>query len=212
MRISGSAASRAGDLLGKAVAVHRQRAARRQLVAVGRRQDQRAAAAHLLMQQADGVVHRIVGAEGVGADQLRQPVGLMRLGAAQRPHLMQHHAMPGPGELPGRFAAGEPAADTCTVRPDCLSCGQQITSAPSGSKENAHAPPVQSRPRSANPSHATATARVVEGPARWLHISGQVGAKPDGTIELGFEAQAKRCWANADRRAAGGRTWTSAIS
>ena len=38
---------------------------------------------------------------------------------------------------------------------------------------------------------------VVDGPARWLHIAGQVGARPDGTIETGFEAQAKRCYANA---------------
>lgn len=38
---------------------------------------------------------------------------------------------------------------------------------------------------------------LVEGSARWLHISGQVGARPDGTIEVGFEAQAKRCYANA---------------
>ena len=37
---------------------------------------------------------------------------------------------------------------------------------------------------------------VVDGPARWLHIAGQVGAKPDGTLEVGFEAQAKRCWTN----------------
>ena len=38
---------------------------------------------------------------------------------------------------------------------------------------------------------------LVDTPARWLHIAGQVGAKPDGTIEVGFEAQAKRCYANA---------------
>jgi len=37
---------------------------------------------------------------------------------------------------------------------------------------------------------------LVEGPARWLHISGQVGAKPDGSLEQGFEAQAHRSWAN----------------
>jgi len=37
---------------------------------------------------------------------------------------------------------------------------------------------------------------AVEGPVRWLHISGQVGAKPDGTLEQGFEAQAKRSWSN----------------
>jgi 2-iminobutanoate/2-iminopropanoate deaminase len=40
--------------------------------------------------------------------------------------------------------------------------------------------------------------QAVEVPAnaRWLHISGQVGATPDGTILKGFEAQAKQCWAN----------------
>ena len=32
--------------------------------------------------------------------------------------------------------------------------------------------------------------------ARWLYVSGQVGARPDGTIEKGFEAQAARCWSN----------------
>jgi enamine deaminase RidA (YjgF/YER057c/UK114 family) len=32
--------------------------------------------------------------------------------------------------------------------------------------------------------------------ARWVYVSGQVGAKPDGTIEQGFEAQAARCWSN----------------
>ncbi|HUL04759.1 MAG TPA: RidA family protein [Candidatus Acidoferrum sp.] len=40
--------------------------------------------------------------------------------------------------------------------------------------------------------------QAVEVPAnaRWLHISGQVGATQDGTILKGFEAQAKQCWAN----------------
>ena len=99
-----------GDLLGKAVAIDGQRPAGRQLMGVGRRQDQGAAAAHLLMQQADGIVHGIVGAEGVRADELRQTIGLMGLGAAPGPHLMQHHGDPGPGQLPGRLAAGEPAA------------------------------------------------------------------------------------------------------
>jgi 2-iminobutanoate/2-iminopropanoate deaminase len=37
---------------------------------------------------------------------------------------------------------------------------------------------------------------LVEGSNRWLHISGQVGARPDGSLEQGFEAQAKRSWAN----------------
>ena len=49
--------------------------------------------------------------------------------------------------------------------------------------------------------------QAVEAPAncRWLHISGQVGATPDGTILRGFEAQAKQCWINiAAILAAGG--------
>ena len=37
---------------------------------------------------------------------------------------------------------------------------------------------------------------VVDGPSRWLHIAGQVGARPDGSIASGFEGQARRSWAN----------------
>ena len=38
----------------------------------------------------------------------------------------------------------------------------------------------------------------IEVPAglRWLHISGQVGVRPDGTVEQGFTAQAERAWDN----------------
>lgn len=38
----------------------------------------------------------------------------------------------------------------------------------------------------------------VEAPAglRWLYISGQVGVRPDGTLEDGFTAQAERAWDN----------------
>jgi enamine deaminase RidA (YjgF/YER057c/UK114 family) len=32
--------------------------------------------------------------------------------------------------------------------------------------------------------------------ARWLHISGQVGVAPDGTMRQGIEAQTEQCWAN----------------
>ena len=31
---------------------------------------------------------------------------------------------------------------------------------------------------------------------RWLHISGQVGAAPDGTLAEGFEAQSDQVWRN----------------
>jgi len=94
----------------EAVAVDRERAAGRQLVRIGRLHDQRAGAAHLLVQQADRIVGRIVGAEGVGAHQLGQALGLVRLGAAHRPHLVQHHGHAGTGELPRCLAARETTA------------------------------------------------------------------------------------------------------
>ena len=38
----------------------------------------------------------------------------------------------------------------------------------------------------------------MEAPAglRWLYISGQVGVRPDGTLEQDFAAQAERAWNN----------------
>ena len=38
-------------------------------------------------------------------------------------------------------------------------------------------------------------AEVAPG-ARWLHMSGQVGRAPDGTLEEGIRAQTDRCWQN----------------
>jgi enamine deaminase RidA (YjgF/YER057c/UK114 family) len=32
--------------------------------------------------------------------------------------------------------------------------------------------------------------------ARWLHISGQVGTAPDGTVPSAFAAQVENCWRN----------------
>ena len=64
----------------EAVAVHGERAAGRHLVRVAAGHDERAAAAHLGVQQPDGVVLPVVGAEGVGADQFGQAVGLVRVG------------------------------------------------------------------------------------------------------------------------------------
>lgn len=32
--------------------------------------------------------------------------------------------------------------------------------------------------------------------ASWLHISGQIGTSPDGTLPAGIEAQAENCWRN----------------
>ena len=44
-------------------------------------------------------------------------------------------------------------------------------------------------------SHYSQAVEVPAG-ARWLHISGQVGVRPDGTLEQGFTAQAERAWDN----------------
>ena len=96
----------------EAVAVDRQRRAGGHAVRVGRGHDQRIERAHLGVEQADRIVLGIVRTEAVRADQLGQPVGLVRrrhLAAAA--HFGQAHLHAGLGELPGRFRAGEAAAD-----------------------------------------------------------------------------------------------------
>ena len=51
------------------------------------------------------------------------------------------------------------------------------------------------------------------GPGRrWLHISGQVGAAPDGTLAEGFEAQNAQVWRNiAALLAAAGMTMANLV-
>jgi hypothetical protein len=102
---------RSGDRRGKSVAVHGQGAAGRHLMGVGRAHDQRAKPAHLLVQEPDGGLFVVVGAEGIGADQLCQPLGLVRIGRAQRTHLMQGNRQAALANLPGRLRARQPAAD-----------------------------------------------------------------------------------------------------
>ena len=63
------------------------------------------------MEQADGVGRRVVRAEGVGADELGEAVGLVRLRAADRAHLVQDHGHAAPGDLPGGLRPGEAAPD-----------------------------------------------------------------------------------------------------
>jgi len=100
-----------GDGRGKAVPVDGQRPTRRNLMGIGGLHDQRTQAAHLLMQQPHGVAVGIVRPEGIGADEFRQPVASVGFGATDRPHLMDHGAMPGLRDLPGGFGPGETAAD-----------------------------------------------------------------------------------------------------
>jgi enamine deaminase RidA (YjgF/YER057c/UK114 family) len=48
-------------------------------------------------------------------------------------------------------------------------------------------------------------ATLVDGPGRWLHVSGQVGIDLQGMAPAGFEAQAELAWGHVGRalRAAG---------
>lgn len=63
--------------------------------------------------------------------------------------------------------------------------------------------------RAFNPAGIAAPAsrysHVVEvtAPARWLHISGQVGVAPDGAIREGLGPQLDQCFANLDAALAG---------
>ena len=63
------------------------------------------------MEKAHGIRLRVVGAKGVGADQLRAIFGLVRVGFADRAHLVKDDLSPGVRRLPCRFGAGEPCAD-----------------------------------------------------------------------------------------------------
>lgn len=57
-------------------------------------------------------------------------------------------------------------------------------------------------PESLNPAQVAAPAGpyshgiLVTGPGRWLHVSGQIGVRPDGTLAAGVEAQAETAWTN----------------
>ena len=84
---------------------------RRDLMRVRRRHDHRSAPPHFFMEHTDRVGGVIVRAERVGTNEFGELVGLVRRRAADRAHLVQHDLYAGPGDLPGRLAAGEAAAD-----------------------------------------------------------------------------------------------------
>ena len=63
------------------------------------------------VQQADGIHLGIVGAEGIGADELGAAARVVRIGQALRPHFMQHHPAAGSGRLPGSLRTGETRPD-----------------------------------------------------------------------------------------------------
>src|SRR6185503_18510876 len=98
-----------GDQRREAVAVDRQRAARRHRRGAGGGDHQRAEGLHLALEQA-GRVLRLVAAQRVAADELGEGGGRVRRRRPYRPHLVQHHRHAAAGELPGALAAGEAAA------------------------------------------------------------------------------------------------------
>ncbi len=103
----------------KTLAVDRERPAGGHLVGVGRAHDQRAELAHLGMQQADRVVGGIIGAEGIGADELGERVGAVRLGHPHRPHLVQHRrGRPACATCQAASEPARPAPMMCTVSED----------------------------------------------------------------------------------------------
>ena len=101
-----------GHRLGEAFAVDGQRPAGRGLVGVaGRAMINEPARRISSVEQADHALYSQSRAEGVGTDQLRQAIGLVGVGAADRAHLVQHHRGASLGDLPGGLAAGQAAAD-----------------------------------------------------------------------------------------------------
>ena len=96
--------------LGEDLAVHRQRRAARHARHVGAREQHAAERAQLGLEQAVGV-GEVDGFEGVAADQLGQPVGVVGRRLDRRPHLVQGHPDAALRERPGRLRAGETAAD-----------------------------------------------------------------------------------------------------
>ena len=106
----GMGADRLGDKGGKALAVHRQRAARLHPRRVRRLENQAVQLPQLLFEQAHGVLQPGP-PQGVGADQLgKEPAGV---GGGHLPglHLPQRNRDAPPGQLPGGLAAGQAGAD-----------------------------------------------------------------------------------------------------
>ena len=83
---------------------------------VGCLNDERIQRTHLLVQQANRIAFGIVGPEAVGADHFGETVGFVgrrRISAAA--HLGQVDTHSRLGQLPGRFASCEPAADDLDI-------------------------------------------------------------------------------------------------
>ena len=112
----GVSADPLGDFAGEGFAVDRERGASGNPVQIRARHDQRAEIAHFLMDQADGIILGIVGAEAVGAHHFGERVGVMGGGGvAPATHLGQPHAQARFGQLPRGLRSGEATADDVDV-------------------------------------------------------------------------------------------------
>ena len=98
--MSGCARIAAVIARGELFAVDGQRRAGRHADFVGHAHDERTEPAHLLFEQADGVVE-LVAAKGVAADQFGERVGLVHGRGHDGPHLVQPHTDAARGSLPG---------------------------------------------------------------------------------------------------------------
>ena len=101
---------RVGHAGRKLLAIDGERRAGRHADAVGDAHDERSEAAHLFLEQADGVVE-LVAAERIAADELREMIGLVH---GRRPcgaHFVERDGHAHGCRLPGRFRAGQSAAN-----------------------------------------------------------------------------------------------------
>ena len=98
----------------EAVAVHRQSPAGLHFGSVGTGEDQAPQAAQLLLEQSYSVF-KLVGAQGIGAAQLREEIALMGWGLFLRLHFPESDGNAALGQLPGAFTAGQAGADDCYI-------------------------------------------------------------------------------------------------
>jgi len=87
------------------------------------RHDQRSCAAHLAVQDADGIAGFIIGAKRIRANEFCESVGLVCISRSERAHLVDDGWNAGAGELPGGFRTGKTAADDVDAMGDRKSPG-----------------------------------------------------------------------------------------
>ena len=97
------------DVARESLAVDGKRTARRHAHSIRRRHDERAETAHLLLEDADGVL-KTRAAQRIAADKLGEVRRLVRRGRCDGAHLVEQDLDAALCSLPGGLAAGEPRA------------------------------------------------------------------------------------------------------